>query len=350
VKVHSLRSGWGGLSPLASHQTGLPLLKRRALERIAGGRSFDVIHYHNISLFGPGILRLDAGGGPALKVYTAHEYWLVCPTHLLHQYGVRPCERPFCVPCQLRAGRPLQLWRCTGLLADCCRHVDLFLAASRYLAERHRRDGFPYAFTPLPLFSEPPPEDGSATASPHPRPYFLFAGRLERLKGAEDLVRAWRECDAADLVLAGAGSQERRLRELAAGNPRIWFLGMLPFDLLSPWYRGAVALIVPSVVHETFSLVAIEALSHGTPVIVSDLGGMPEAVEQSGAGLVFRGRRELLDSVHALASSPALRRELGEKALAAWRLRWSPEVHLDRYFTLLDDAARRKFGFLPWAR
>lgn len=49
-----------------------------------------------------------------------------------------------------------------------------------------------------------------------------------------------------------------------------------------------------------------------------------------------------------LTSSPALRREPGENALAAWRCRWSPDVHLDRYFELLEETARRKLGAVPW--
>ena len=55
VTVHGLKSRFGALSPLATHQTGFPLFKTRAIQRILEGR-FDVIHFHNISLVGgPGV-------------------------------------------------------------------------------------------------------------------------------------------------------------------------------------------------------------------------------------------------------------------------------------------------------
>src|SRR4029079_16081626 len=82
IIVHRLRSPWGMLSPLATQQTGYPFFKA---ETIAGilARGFDVIHYHNISLVGgPKLLALGSG----LKLYSAHEYWLVCPMSTLFRY------------------------------------------------------------------------------------------------------------------------------------------------------------------------------------------------------------------------------------------------------------------------
>ena len=66
LKVHRLTSGYGALSPLATQQTGRPVLKSRRLREILSQR-FDVIHYHNISLIGgPAVLAY----GKALKLYT----------------------------------------------------------------------------------------------------------------------------------------------------------------------------------------------------------------------------------------------------------------------------------------
>src|ERR1700756_5464692 len=75
VKVHGLKSPLGRLSPIATQQTGLPLLKARRIQSILK-TGFDVIHYHNISLVGgPKILKY----GEAIKLYTMHDYWLICP-------------------------------------------------------------------------------------------------------------------------------------------------------------------------------------------------------------------------------------------------------------------------------
>src|SRR5437764_11478278 len=103
VTVHTLRSGAGALSPLATQQTGLPAFKGHALRRIVERGDFDVLHFHNMSLIGPGALAY--GGDRAIKLYTTHEHWLICPMHVLWKYGSRVCERPACFSCQLAGKR-----------------------------------------------------------------------------------------------------------------------------------------------------------------------------------------------------------------------------------------------------
>ena len=86
---HGLKSRWGFLSPLSTLETGIPLFKRSRIREILSA-GFDVIHYHNVSLVGgPKILEY----GQAIKLYTPHEYWLVCPTHMLFRFNREPCLR-----------------------------------------------------------------------------------------------------------------------------------------------------------------------------------------------------------------------------------------------------------------
>ena len=113
ITVHGLESGWGWLSPLLSQQTGRPYLKRRVLQHLID-QGVDVIHFHNTSLFGPGALSLGSARLRAVKLYTTHEHWLVCPTHVLWRFNRERCERPTCFRCTLAAGRPPQLWWYTG--------------------------------------------------------------------------------------------------------------------------------------------------------------------------------------------------------------------------------------------
>src|SRR5437899_6859905 len=83
VTCHGLRSGYRGLSPFLTQQTGRPMLKRKQIAEVLGSRPYDVIHFHNISLLGPGILSIAPPLGRAVKFYTAHEHWLICPMHVL---------------------------------------------------------------------------------------------------------------------------------------------------------------------------------------------------------------------------------------------------------------------------
>jgi glycosyltransferase involved in cell wall biosynthesis len=128
VTVHRLKSPFGVLSPLATQQTGRPLLKSKRIAEILAS-DFDVIHFHNVSLVGgPGILHHGRG----TKLYTLHEYWLVCPMHVLFKNRTAPCESPSCFTCSVRHRRPPQLWRYTDLMKESLAHIDVCIAPSRF--------------------------------------------------------------------------------------------------------------------------------------------------------------------------------------------------------------------------
>jgi glycosyltransferase involved in cell wall biosynthesis len=351
VTVHTLQSRWGILSPLLTQQTGQTSLKSNRLRQILLSKKFDVIHYHNISLLGPEVLTLQPDYADFLKVYTAHEHWLVCPMHILWKNNARLCDRPDCFRCTLHFRRPPQWWRYTRLLERCAAAVDVFLSPSRFTVAMHRERGFSRPLKHIPYFV-PSAELGAtpAEASPHSRPYFLFVGRLEVMKGLQTLFPVFREYAQADLLVAGTGMHETELRREAAGMKDVVFLGSLPQARLRAYYRHAIAAIVPSLCYETFGLIVPEAHREKTPVVVRALGGLQEVAEESGGGFVYRTQEELAQAMRKLQDNPALRRELGERGYQCYLARWTEEPHLEKYFGILGDAAQKKFGTLPWER
>ncbi len=349
VKVHGLRSGLGWLSPLLTQQTGRPWLKGRRLRQVLDSKPYDVVHYHNISLLGPKILTWEPAQGQCVKMYTTHEHWLICPTHVLWKYGSRPCEKPECLKCTLRAKRPPQLWRYTGLLGRCSRFVDRFVSPSRFTARMHAERGFPQPVEHLPYFIDRADDDWQNPGPrPQERPYFLFVGRLEVIKGLHTLIDLWRKVPNADLLVAGTGSEEAALKLRAADQPRIKFLGALPQRRLGNLYAHALACLVPSITYETFGIIIIEAFARQTPVIVRDLGALPEVVHDSGGGFVHRTDEELLLALSRLAAEPSLRTELGDKGYRAFCRWWTREAHMEMYFDFLRASAEHKFGRVPW--
>jgi glycosyltransferase involved in cell wall biosynthesis len=182
------------------------------------------------------------------------------------------------------------------------------------------------------------------------RPYFLFVGRLEFIKGVQTLIEAWEKAPDVDLLIAGTGTYEAQLHAQAAPDPRIKFLGALPQHTLGNLYVHALACLVPSITYETFGMAVIEAFARKTPVIARALGPLPEIIDDSGGGFVYRTEEELLAAMCHIATTPALRNELGEQGYRAFEQWWSREAHLERYFDFLRQAATKKFGFVPWER
>lgn len=350
VTVHGLKSPLGVLSPLATHQSGLPLLKSGRIKAILK-KGFDVIHYHNISLVGgPKILQY----GQAIKLYTLHDYWLICPTHALFRFNRAPCPRPsYCFLCSLVYKRPPQWWRYFGLMQEAVKHVDTFIAPSLTSQRKHQQLGLNAHIVHLPNFvslveagwSTP---DTSESQAPEGR-YFLFVGRLEKLKGLHTLIPLFQRYQKAQLWIAGTGSEEPSLRELTRGSANIRFLGHQSSQQLQTLYREAVAVIYPSInfqagLPQTNSgqgapLVIMEAFSQKTPVIVSNLGRIPALIEQTGGGLAYTTEQELLAAMDRLLTDPSRRRELGLRGYHTYRQNWTAEAHLERYFALIDEIA-----------
>ena len=349
VTVHSLRSRLGFLSPLIAQQTGSTWPKTTSILEVLYSKKFDVIHYHNISLLGPKVMQLKPDYKDFVKLYTTHEHWLVCPMHVLWKNNERLCEKPECLRCTIKFGRPPQWWRYTDLLESCVNTVDAFISPSLFTRQMHEERGFKSPMAVVPNFV-PEQEPGSLPdePSPHSRPYFLFVGRLEKIKGVDTLLSIFDGYRHADLLIVGTGTYEAELRRRAEGMSHVHFLGALPQDRIRGFYRHAMAVLVPSICYEVFGLIIVEAYQQRTPVIAHALGGLTELVEQSQGGFLYHKPDELLAAMERLRTDPALRREMGDRGYQMYGKRWSEGAHLEAYFGLLEETARRKLGSVPW--
>jgi glycosyltransferase involved in cell wall biosynthesis len=350
VRVHGLKSAWGALSPFATHQTGLPLLKTKRIREILKS-GFDVIHYHNISLVGgPGILAM----GEAIKLYTMHDYWLICPTHSLFRFNRTSCPRPsMCFACTLVHRRPPQWWRYLGILERSLEHVDAFIAPSLTSQRKHEISGVRGRIVHLPNFVSLSHGDGPQPRTPARETtngkFFLFVGRLEKLKGLHTILPVWRRYDKAELWIAGTGSEDGSLREMARASPHVRFLGHQSGENLEVLYRDAVALIYPSANFQVgisrasvsggqgAPLVIMEAFAQRTPVVARSVGTISNLLEHTGAGLLYSTDEELIAAMNRLLADPAYREALGARGYAAYEKNWTVDAYLDRYFELIDE-------------
>lgn len=120
-----------------------------------------------------------------------------------------------------------------------------------------------------------------------------FIGRLVPEKGIDVLMDAVARSPRLGLRIAGAGPLADELGDRAAERgiaERFEFVGAIPPDAVGEFYRGVDVLAVPSSATkrwtEQFGRVAVEAMAHGTPVVSSDAGSLPDVV--GGAGIVVR--------------------------------------------------------------
>jgi glycosyltransferase involved in cell wall biosynthesis len=340
IVVHRLKSRFGFLSTLISQQTGHPGLKSPA-ERAILARPFDVVNFHNISLIGgPAVLTWSRA---PVTLYTLHEHWLLCPTHIFWKNKSHPCDRPTCFRCSLVSGIPPQLWRYTGLMQRSVAHVDALLAPNEYTAKSHREAGLKPPIHVLPLFSAIEPRTAGAPPQ-RERPRFLFVGRLFAPKGIVQLLEEMVGLPDYDLLVIGDGEMRGELERRFAGCRNISLLGRIPQSELVSAYQDATALIFPSLVPETFGLSIVEAFACGTPVIVHDSGGSRELVDATGAGFVYQKSDELRQILARLANEAGLRERLGRRARQGFLQLYTSQRHVERYLAHVH-AIRDAKGF-----
>jgi len=337
----SVRSGFGALAPVIVQQTGRPGLLRRALRRELDA-PFDVVHFHNVSLIGgPGIFPMSRA---PVTLYTPHDHWLFCTTHVLWKNGNRPCDTPTCLSCAVRSGVPPQAWRWGAHIARSLDAVDCLLSPSAYTAERHRAAGVTRPIRVLPSFSTLPLVASPSHETP-PRPsasLFVYAGRLVTSKGIEDLLAAVAPRPTLRLDVVGDGPLGPALREQYRDAAHITFRSSVPHHDMASVFARATAVVVPSWGAEVFPLTIIEAMACGVPVIVRRAGGSAEVVEKTGGGLVYDEPHELPALLERLAMDTTLRDTLAARGRHGVAEYYHDERWFTEYLDIIEEIAASK--------
>ena len=179
-------------------------------------------------------------------------------------------------------------------------------------------------------------ERGSTFKRRHrmPGPIVLYGGRIDPGKGCEELLEYFSSFvkDGGDATLALMGAKLMSLPE----DPRIRFAGMLSDTERTEALEAASVVICPSP-YESLSLLALEALSVGTPVLVN--ARSPVLVEhcvRSNAGLWYSDRDEFVECLNVLLADDQLRAKLGEngRAYVTEHYRW--DIVLAKYEAIFN--------------
>lgn len=328
------------LSLLAVHQTGRPFGQKTMLQECFK-YPFDVIHYYNVSLLGgPEIFSY---GKSTIKICGLNDHWLVCPMHLLWKYTDEVCEKPQCVTCSIRNGKPPQLWRHTDLMKTMATHIDVFLGPSLFTMNKHLERGFHNVMIHLPpLYTIPEKAETKDHVLPMNHPFFLCVGRLEQYKGFQQVIPMFRSFQEYNLVICGQGSYRQQLESLAKGMTNVFFIGQIPQNQIQALYEKALATIVPSICYQTFCHITAESYSAGTPVIANKQSAVEEIISEHGGGILYTNSEELHQAITTMIANDKTRRALKNEAYQAYCQEYSEEVYLERYLHLVRELLSQK--------
>jgi glycosyltransferase involved in cell wall biosynthesis len=291
----------------------------QALRRIIREEQPDIVHAHNwlVHSFTP----LKAWS-KAKFVVSLHDYSLVCVQKRLMQ-GAASCTGPGALKC-LKCGTHFY-GLAKGPLTTLAnfywgkrerRSVDMFLPVSQATVEGNQLEKYQVPYTIIPNFVPDhvdirEDETDPLLSSLPEGDFLLFVGDVSHDKGAEALLQAYTAINSSiPLVLIGRVF----LNDLSKRLPQnVFLMGPWPHDaVMAAWKRCVIGLI-PSIVAETFGIVALEAMSMGKPVIAARSGGLVDVVLDGETGLLVPpdDPQALQEAIQTLLDDPDKRERMG---------------------------------------
>lgn len=299
----------------------------------------DVVHVNHVSHLSTGLLdAVQERGIPV--VFTLHDFWLMCPRGQFIQRTARPGEQPFPLcdgqddrKCAERCyslyfsgveeRRQLELEQWETWVADrmsavrkMSRQVDRFIAPSRSLLDRYRRE-FSLDESKLAYLDYGFDRERLAgRVRYHERQHvFGYIGTHIPAKGVHHLLDAFGRLSGEPVLRIWGRPREPytgSLRRIAANLPgdaatRIEWMGEYQNEqIIEDVFKNLDAIVVPSIWMENSPLVIHEAQQARVPVITVDAGGMAEYVRHEENGLLFRHRDSvsLAEQMQRLVNDP----------------------------------------------
>ena len=320
-----------------------PRAQRELAELITRERP-DVVHLHNpYPLLSPWVVRTAHKLGVPV-VQTVHNYRQSCANGLYFRDG-RICKdclgKPFPYPAVqhscYRGSKAQSLIMATTLAAHrgTWRSLDQFIALTPAIAEHLLTLGI--REDQITVKPNSIPDHGY---SGEPGEGLLFVGRLSEEKGVRLLLDSWTRAASAGgaavgrLRVIGDGPLRELVEKAAADRADIDYLGPQNADGVRAAMRSANALVIASTWLEPLPTVIIEALSNGTPVLGTNLGGIPYLV--GNAGWLVDPTVDAMSAAIPRAAAGGLRTE----ARARYLENFTPAVVLDRLIGVYEKVRR----------
>jgi glycosyltransferase involved in cell wall biosynthesis len=306
---------------------------RRELRGVLRSARPDVVHVHNtFSVLSPSIYGVcKAEGVPVVQ--TLHNFRFFCPSALLFRDG-RPCEsclersllqsvRHRCYRGSVSATATLAtMLTLHRLIGTYSRDIDRYIILTQFGRSKAVKGGIPgEKLLVKPNFLPNPPPPGLGGGG-----YVTYIGRLLEGKGAETMVRAWRQLPSVKLKIIGDGALRPELETMARREHlNIEFAGMQQKEEVLNVISNAAFLIIPSECYEGFPMVIAESFACGTPILASRIGSMEELIEDGVTGMKFTA-----GDPHALAESVRL---MLDNEAGLRRMRINARAYFDKHLT-----------------
>ena len=249
----------------------------KAIKKILVDENIDVIHINNYK--GLSLSCFKAGKDLNIPViYESHDFSLICPRANLIRGNNTLCEKRNII-CNQYVNQQRRLLN---------NNVDLLISPSQFMIDKFKENNFfnDTACIKIPLGVE---YESKKSDKNYDSIDITYIGTLGKHKGVDTLIKAFKEIEGENLKLhiIGKGYDEEEFKNLSKDDDRITFHGFVDNKSIRKYYEMSNILVIPSICYDNSPLVIYESFSTGTPVIGSDIGGIPELIKDGYNGLLF---------------------------------------------------------------
>ena len=169
----------------------------------------------------------------------------------------------------------------------------------------------------------------------------LFVGRLAKIKGIAELVDAFSllKDSGCNLYIIGPNedlsqNQIDKIQNVLG----VHLCGKMKHETILSLMKGADIVVVPSLM-ENFSLVVLEAMACGKPVVATNVGGIPEIIESNYNGILIppKDSDALAKAISFLIRNPTQARRLGEAAERTIKEHFTSDIMIQKYSKVIDN-------------
>ena len=321
---------------------------KKKVKNIVNDNTPDIAHLHIFQhQLSPSILKEIKKNGTYV-VNTVHDLKVICPNYKMLNEG-EICEKcksdKFinCLKSKCIKGSTVNsmlntIEAYTHRILKSYDYVDKFICPSEFYMNKFIEFGIPKEkVVHIPNFVDV----SKFNPNYEHEDYFVYFGRLSEEKGINTLIKSMKYVNKSKLIIVGTGPIEKELKEFVVKEniKNVEFVGFKTGNELENIIKQSRFIVIPSEWYENAPMSIIEAMAYGKAVLGSNIGGIPEFIEDNHTGMIFKTKDEidLANKINYLIDQENQTIEMGKNARIRAEKLYDKTVHYEKIMDLYNE-------------
>lgn len=321
---------------------------KKKVKNIVNDNTPDIAHLHIFQhQLSPSILKEIKKNGTYV-VNTVHDLKVICPNYKMLNDGeicekcksdkFINCFKSKCIKGSTVNSMLNTIEAYTHRILKSYDYVDKFICPSKFYMNKFIEFGIPKEkVVHIPNFVDV----SKFNTNYEHEDYFVYFGRLSEEKGINTLIKSMKYVNKSKLIIVGTGPIEKELKEFVVKEKikNVEFVGFKTGNELENIIKKSRFIVIPSEWYENAPMSIIEAMAYGKAVLGSNIGGIPEFIEDNHTGMIFNTKDEidLANKINYLIDQEKQTIEMGKNARIRAEKLYDKTVHYEKIMDLYNE-------------